>query len=152
MAVEPERACQLVAEIAARTLAGDPPDHLADQPSEGDCVIAVLRSRLPEGLFASEQAGHIIPIVIGLGFEPLAHCWQSGAVVKELAYADSAFAFLREFGPIARDWRIKFEPAFSGQTMGADGDKAFGGRENVGEGVVRPRPGARFVGIATPQI
>ena len=62
MAVQTERLCNLVAEVGAQALARDPANHLADQPSVSQRVVAVTGARLPPWFLFGERGGHRLPI------------------------------------------------------------------------------------------
>ena len=70
MAIESERTREFVAQVAADALARDSLNYFPEQPAEGNRMITVPGAWLPEWLLGGEQAKHIIPVVIGLGFEP----------------------------------------------------------------------------------
>jgi len=150
--IEPERPCQLVAEVAAERAAVDPPQHLADQEAEADRVVAVRGAGLPEGLLRRERRGDALPVVERGHVDRLAHRGHARLVAQEPAHRDALLPGLRELGPVLGDRRVEVELARVDQAVGADRGHALRGRVDVGDRVALPGPGARAVAPATPQV
>ena len=110
--VEPERAGDLVAEVRAEAAARDAPHHLADQPAEGDGVVAVRRAGLPPRLLRGQRGAHRVPVVERLGRQrarapPAAPArWLSSQRTGM-----RALPRLRELRPVRRHRRVEIEPS-----------------------------------------
>src|SRR5712692_10750977 len=152
MAIDPERCGDLVVEIRADALAGDTANYLSDEPSVSQCMIAMLRPRLPERLLGGERRDHRIPVEDRLARERLANSRQTRAMVQQLPHRYPVLAMLREFRPVTRDRRVKIEQTLVGQAMSAYRGHPLGGREDGDDRVARPWARARLVGVTAPQV
>src|SRR6266851_647530 len=152
MAVNPKRRRDLVFEIRTDAFAGDAPNHFANQPSVSQCMIAMLRPRLPERLLGRERRDHRIPVEDRLARKHLANSRQTRAMVQQLPHRYPVLAMLREFRPVTRDRRVKIEQTLVGQAMSANRGHPLGGREDGDDRVARPWARARLVGMTAPQV
>jgi len=148
--IEPERACDLLAEERAQRLAARPPHHLADRPAEGEAVIAVARAGLPERLFGGEQSGHIVPVVGSIVLEACAQRRHAGRVVEHHARGDVFLAVLAELGPQLDHRCIEIELTATRQHMGAQRRRAVGAGEHHAHRVGLPRRAGLRIGDAAP--
>eukprot|EP01036_Dinobryon_divergens_P045422 gene45423-biopygen36662 len=92
-------------------LAGDPPDHLADQPAMRDRMIGIAGARLPQRPLRREQSGDSRPVEDVVEPQILARRRQSGLVVEHLPHADVVLAGRRKLRPVRRDRRVVVQPA-----------------------------------------
>ena len=138
MRIEPERRRELFAEERAEAAAVDPADDLANEPAEGDRVVAVDFAGLPERLLGGQQGGHLVPVVPVLLDDRLPDRGQPGRVVEQVAHRHVLLAACGELGPVLGDGRVDIEQALLDQAMGAERGQTLGRREDVDQRVAVP--------------
>ena len=141
-----------VAQISARRLARDAPNHLADQVSERDRMIAVRGPRLPPRLLRRERRAHNRPVGVSIGRQLLPHSRQSRAMTQQIIYRNLILPRLRKLRPVFSHGRIKVELPLIDQPMRTDRRNPLGSRPDIDESIARPRPGLSLIGIASPKI
>ena len=139
-------------EEPARGLARDAAHDLADQVPLGDRVVPRLGTRLPPRRLARQQLGAAIPVGEIFDGQRLLPTAEAGSVTEQVAYLDLVLAGGAELRPVPGDGRMEVQLAAIGQHQRAQGDHGLGGREDVDERVALPRPGARRILVAAPDV
>ena len=83
-----------------QALAGDAPDHFADQVAVGQHVVARGRPGFPPGRLGGQQGGRLVPVVQVLEGDWLVPARDARGVRQELANLDLRLAPGRELGPV----------------------------------------------------
>ena len=149
--LEAERRRDLVVEERAEALAGDAPDHLADQPAVGGGVVAVRGAGLPHRRLHLERPDHRVPGQRLLEGERGVDVGQAGLVAQQPAHGDVALAGRLELGPVLGDRRVDVELAALGEQVGARRGGALGGGEHQLEACPRCRACRRRRSATPPQ-
>jgi hypothetical protein len=152
MHVEVERARNLVAQISARSFSGDASNHLANQMSESNRMVAMPGARLPPWFMRRERCTHHRPVEVRVHRQLLSHRGQSRAMTQQIIYRNFVLARLRELRPVLRHRRVEIQHPLIDQPMRTNGRKPLGRRVHVDERIARPRLGLRLVGMTTPKI
>jgi hypothetical protein len=98
---QPERGRELPGEERHDRLAGDPPDDLADEPPEGQGVIAVRRARLPDRGLSGERLGDRAAVEDILERQLAVDDRESRPVTEDLPDRDPVLArWRRNHGPV----------------------------------------------------
>ena len=140
-------------EVVADALAGDAPDHLADEPSVSGRVVAVLRARLVVRhlLRRARRRPGSHDSAWSSDISPSTHAspaWCDNRILDR----DVGLAAGRELGPVLRDRRVDVERAFLRELVGAHRGRALRRGEDERERVLVPRSSGVEVGGAAPQV
>ena len=94
---------------APRLLPRDAAHHLADQPAEGQRVVAVRVPGSHQGSCSASADGHRVPVVERLGGSGLRDAGRPAWCESSQRTGIALLARLRELGPVARDRRVEVE-------------------------------------------
>jgi hypothetical protein len=147
-----EGLCDVLAKESSDGAAVDSADQLADEMTEGEGRIAVLRPGRPPRLGLGERGADGVPVVEALLRQRLPDRREARFVTEEPTDRDLGLPGLGELGPVARDGGIEIEATLLDEAVGADRRQALGRRVGVDEGVALPFAGAGGVGEAAPEI
>ncbi len=131
---------------------GDAPDHLADEVTLVQRVVARCRPRLPPRRLGGEHRRRLLPVEDVVHHDRLRPGRHARRVRHQVADLDLVLAVGRELRPVLRNGRVHVEQAALDQHEGAERHHRLGGRPHVGDRVLRPRHGLGGVGPAAPQV
>src|SRR6185369_17325794 len=145
-------AADLLTQIGAERLAGDPSHDLADQESLRVDVIAVAGTRLPPRRLGGERLRHDVPVTPRARRQRAGNGRQRRLMRQEIAHRDPRLPRLGELEPVSSDRCVEVQPAGLDDTKRADGGDRLPDGVEIDERVALPatRPGG--VGVATPQV
>ena len=95
----------------AQALAGDAPDHFADQVAVVQHVVARGRPGFPPGRLGGQQGGRLVPVVHVLEGDGLLPARDARHVRQQMANLDPRLAVGRELGPVLGDGRVEVKLA-----------------------------------------
>src|SRR5204862_7796929 len=104
-----QRPRNLGGEELAQALAGDAPDHFADQVAVGHHVVARARPGFPPGRLTCQPGGRLVPVVQVFDGDRLVPARDARGVRQELADLGPRLAPGRELGPVRGDVRVEVE-------------------------------------------
>src|SRR6266851_10412832 len=104
--IELERSCDLLAAISTHRFACHTPQRLAEQVSQRERMVAVLRAGFPPWCLGGERRRHGFPIHQRVRRQHLAYRRKSCAMTENVSDRKPFLPRLRELGPVARDRRV----------------------------------------------
>ena len=142
----------LVPQIGPERLAGDAPNHFAEQESLRVHVVAVTRAGRPPRRLGGERVRHDLPAQHGARRQRARDGRKPGLMRQQEADRHLCLAGLREFGPVAGDRSVEIERAGVDEAERADGGDGFPDGVEVDDRVALPRSRPRGVGVAGPHV
>jgi len=139
-------------EVAESVRARRSPYHLADEPAEGDRVVALLGAGLPDRCLTFEGFDHSLPVEGSPRGQVLVDHRKAGLVREEVPNGHCRLAHRSELGPVLGHRGVEVEPPLIGEDVGTKGSHPFGRRVHVDERVPRPGSGSFAIGPARPQV
>src|SRR5216683_3710549 len=152
MKIELERSCDLLAAISTHRFACHTPQRLAEQVSQRERMVAVLRARFPPRGLGGERRRHGFPLHQRVGRQRLAHRRKSCAMTENVSDRKPFLPCLRELRPVARYRCVEVDFPALDQPMNAGRGDALGGRIDVYDRVAFPWARACLVGMTAPQV
>ena len=150
--VDIERIADLLAHERAGVTPVDAVDHLTDEVTEAQRVVAVLRARFVLRPLRLDRRDDRVPVEDTAGRQLGADLREPGLVAHHVADRDRLLAVRRELRPVRRDWRVVVEQPALGEHVRAQCRHALGARRDADDRVALPGPGPRAVAPPGPQV
>ena len=129
-----------------------PTQQLALVEAEGDGVVALARSWLPQRSLARQPDGQRLRVGEELGTDRLVERGEAGLVGEQLPDGDLLLAVLRELGPVGGHALLEVQVPAAVRHRERHGCHALGGREDRYQGVALPGQAPAPVALAAPQV